>query len=308
MTHFQGVRLEPIGRGSLGIAPGKKPILDFLKFASVATSLLLLIACANVASLFLARALQRRKEMATRLALGATRGVLVRQLVGEGILIAALGTAGAVLAFSWIGGIMTQFVSWWQGHDLRPALDLRLLLFAAGSLLLVGASFSLFPALQATGFQPFNALKDAEGGDGSDRKRAWLRHILIVGQVVGSLVLLCGATLCLRSMSKQLGVDVGFRSDRLAIAPLNLERIGVTTNTVVAELEEIARRVALIPGVEQVGLSVSEPLIGGESMGIPELMSPDGNYVMFNSASVGPDAFAALGVPVLLGREILDRH
>ena len=289
----------------LGVSFVKKRILDFLKFAGVAAVFLLLIACANVASLFLVRALRRRKEMATRLALGATRGALVRQLVGEGILVAALGTAGALLAFSWIGGIITQLASWWQGPDLHPTLDLRLLLFAAGSLLLVGVGFSLFPALSATGFQLFIALKDAEGGDGSDRKRAWLRHGLIVAQIVGSLALLCGATLCLRSMSKQLAVDVGFRSDRLTIAPLNLERIGVTTNTVGAELAEIARRVSLIPGVEQVGLSASEPLVGWQrNMGIPQLKSPDGNVIMFGVADVGPGAFAALGIPLLHGREI----
>ena len=304
-TNLQGVRLEPIGRGLLGIASVKKRILDFLKFAGVATVLLLLIACTNVASLFLVRALQRRKEMATRLALGATRGALLRQLVGEGILIAALGTAGALLAFSWIGRIITQLATWWQGPDLHPALDLRLLLFAVGSLLLVGVGFSLFPALSATGFQLFTALKDAEGGDGSDRKRAWLRHGLIVAQIVGSLALLCGATLCLRSMSKQLAVDVGFRSDRLVIAPLNLERIGFATNTVVPELAEIARRVALIPGVEEVGLSASKPLVGWErNGGIPQLKSPDGNVIMFGVADVGPGVFAALGIPLLHGREV----
>ena len=304
---FQGVRLEPIGRGLPGVAPNKQQILDFLKFAGVATVLLLLIAGANVASLFLARALQRRKEMATRLALGATRGVLVRQLVGEGLLIAALGTAGALLAFSWIGGVITQFATWWPGPALHPVFDLRLLLFAFGSLLLVGVGFSLFPALSATGFQPFTALKDAEGGDGSHQKRTWLRHTLIVGQIVGSLVLLCGATLCLRSMSRQLAVDVGFPSDRLAIAPLNLERIGVTTNTVAVELAEIARRISLIPGVEQVGLAASEPLAGESNRGIPQLEgyeSPVGQAVWFSYAEVGPNVFGALGVPVLRGREI----
>ena len=305
---FQGVRLEPIGRGSLGVASNRKEILDFLKVAGVATVLVLLIAGANVASLFLARALQRRKEMATRLALGATRGVLVRHLVGEGILIAALGTAGAAIAFSWIGGIITQFASWWRGPALHPDFDLRLFIFASGSLLLVGIGFSLFPALRATDFQPFAALKDAEGGEGSDRKRTWLRHTLIVAQIVGSLMLLCGATLCLRSISKQLAVDVGFRSDRLAIAPLNLERIGFTTNTLAAELAEIARRISLIPGVEQVGLSASEPLSGRYSnVGLGELedfQNPDGGPILFDIAEVGPDVFAALGVPVLRGREI----
>src|SRR6266487_3172711 len=306
--NFQGARLEPIGRGSLGLVP-KQGILGFLKFAGAATVLLLLIASANVASLFLARALQRRKEMATRLALGATRGVLVRQLVGEGILIAALGTAGALLAFSWIGGIITQFASWWRGPALHPVFDLRLFIFAAGSLLLVGIGFSLFPALSATNFQPFSALKDAQGTEGSDRKRAWLRHTLIVAQIVGSLMLLCGATLCLRSISKQLAVDIGFRSDRLAIAPLNLERIGFTTNTLAAELAEIARRISLIPGVEHVGLSASEPLDGRQSSIAPgeleDYENPDpGSAIFFDYIEVGPDVFAALGVPVLRGREI----
>jgi predicted permease len=305
---FQGVHLEPIGRGSLGVASNRKEILDFLKGAGIATVLLLLIAGANVASLFLARALQRRKEMATRLALGATRGALVRQLVGEGILIAALGTAGAVLAFSWIGGTITQFASWWRGPALHPVFDLRLFIFAAVSLLLVGIGFSLFPALSATNFQPFSSLKDAEGADGSDRKRAWLRHTLIVAQIVGSLMLLCGATLCLRSISKQLAVDVGFRSDRLAIAPLNLERIGFTTNTVAAQLAGIAHRISLIPGVEQVGLSTSEPLSGRYSnVGPGELEgyeNPEPGPILFDYAEVGPDVFAALGIPVLRGHEI----
>src|SRR5207244_7159587 len=96
--NFQEVRLEPIGRGLLGVAFVKKRILDFLKFASVATVLLLLIACANVASLFLVRALLRRKERATRVALGAARGPPVRQLVADGTPAATLGGGGALLA------------------------------------------------------------------------------------------------------------------------------------------------------------------------------------------------------------------
>src|SRR5256886_13042416 len=154
--NFQGVRLEPIGRGLLGVAFVQKRILDFLKFAGVATVLLLLIACANVASLFLVRAMQRRKEMATRLALGATRGALVRQLVGEGILIAALGTAGALLAFSWIGGVITPVASWWRGAGLPPPLPPRAPPFFLRGFVLLGGGFCLLSSPRAARFPPIH--------------------------------------------------------------------------------------------------------------------------------------------------------
>jgi len=178
---FQSVRRDPAGRGSLGVAVDGDRVLVVLRFAGAAAILLLLIACANVANLFLARGLQRQKEMATRLALGATRAALVRQLVCEGVLLAVLGAIGAMLAFSWIGSVIVKFASWWQGPGHDPVPAGRLLLFADGSALVTGVGFSLFPALQCTGFEPFAALKDADGGAGSVRKRAWLRHGLIVG-------------------------------------------------------------------------------------------------------------------------------
>jgi predicted permease len=205
--NFRGIRLDPIGRGLLGTSYLRPRVIGFLQFAGVATVLLLLIASANVASLFLARALQRRQETATRVALGATRAALVRQIVCEGVLVAVAGTVGALLAFSWVGGAIMQFASWWPGPPLRPAADVRVLLFAAVGVLAVGVGFSVLPALQATKSEPFTALKD---GAGVGRRRRWLRQGLIVAQVVGSLVLLCGATLCLRSMSKQLSVDLGY--------------------------------------------------------------------------------------------------
>src|SRR6266516_4435845 len=304
---FQSVRLDPIGRGSLGVAFNRDRILGFLRFAGAATVLLLLIACANVANLLLARGLQRQKEMATRLPLGATRMALVRQLVGEGVLVAVLGTIGAALVFSWIGSVIVKFANWWHGA-LNPIPDARVLLFAAGSALAVGVGFSLFPALQSTGFEPFAALKDAEGGCGSARKRAWLRHSLIVAQIAGSLVLLCGAMLCLRSMSRQLSVDVGFRFDLLAVAPLNLERIGYTTNTVAPELAEIVRRVSLIPGVEAVGVAAEEPFSGNfyqmPLFNLEGYKSAQGNPLRVGFTYVGPGAFSGLGVPVLRGREM----
>ncbi|MCX5644849.1 MAG: ABC transporter permease [Phycisphaerae bacterium] len=303
---FCRVRLDPIGRGVLGTSRARPKVLGFLQFAGVATVLLLLIACANVASLFLARALQRRKETATRIALGATRAALVRQVVCEGILVAAGGTAGALLVFSWVGQGLMKFASWWPGPPLRPAADLRVLLFAAAAVLAVGVGFSLLPALQATALAPAAALKD---GAGAGRRRSWLRHGLIVAQVAGSLVLLCGATLCLRSMSKQLSVDLGYRSDRLAVASLDLERVGFTTDTAMPQLEEIVRRVALVPGVERVAVSPVD-LMGGMKThlyvadGVEDHNPSHENSVEFGFyPRVGPGMFGVLGIPILRGRD-----
>jgi len=311
---FHRIRLEPIGRGLLGTSRSRlKPkIVNFLKFAAIATVLLLLIACANVAGLFLARTLQRRKETATRVALGATRFDLLRQVVCEGVLIAAGGTLGALLAFSWVSRTIMQFVSWWPGTPLRLVPDVRILLFAAGGVLAVGIGASILPALQASAFEPFAALKD---GGGAGRKRLWLRHGLIVAQVAGSLVLLCGAMLCLRSMSKQLAVDLGYDHDRLVIVPLDLERVGLTENTFEPQLAEIIRRMAFIPGVEQACVTPVRLMGGlkthldvsaylGDGYSLEGYNSPNDNAIMLGLyTAVGPDMFTVMGIPILCGRD-----
>lgn len=305
---FQKVRLLPIGRGLLDPRFGPERTLGFLRFAGVATILLLLIVCTNVSCLLLARVSQRRRETATRLALGATRSKIIRQVVSEGILVAALGTAGALLVYSWIGASIVKLANQWLLPSLDTTLDWRVLLAAAATALVTGVVCSLVPALQTSRLELFNILNDAWGVDISGRKHGRLHHGLLVTQIAASLMLLCGATLCLRSMSRQMAVDVGYNSDRLAVASLNLERAGFSTNSVASQLIEITRRIALVPGIRQVGVSRSAPFDGWQSsMGIPALegyTSPDGSYVMVNLAGVGPNTFAALGVPIMRGREM----
>jgi putative ABC transport system permease protein len=309
---FTRIQLEPIGRGLLGTSHMRPKIIRFLQFASVATVLLLLIACANVAGLFLARAMQRRKETATRIALGATRIDLMRQVICEGVLVAAGGTLGALLTFSWVSRTIMQFVSWWPGTPLRLVPDVRILLFAAGGVLAVGIGASILPALQASAFEPFTALKD---GGGAGRKRLWLRHGLIVTQVAGSLVLLCGAMLCLRSMSKQLAVDLGYDHDRLITVPLDLERIGFTEDTFEPQLAEIIRRMASIPGVEQACVTPVH-LMGGlmTHLDVSAYMGDGYRLEGYNFPNdetielgfypaVGADMFTAMGIPILRGRD-----
>lgn len=306
MPAFTRFRLEPIGRGLLGTSRMKPKIVKFLQFAGVATVLLLLIACANVAGLFLARAMQGRKETATRIALGATRLDLIRQTLCEGVLIAAGGTIGALLAFSWVSRTIMTFVSWWPGTPLSLVPDLRVLQFAAGGVLAVGVGFSILPALQSSRLDPYTALKETQG---ASRKRLWLRHGLIVTQVVGSLILLCGATLCLRSMSKQLAVDLGYDHDRLAIVPLDLERIGFTKETFAPQLTEIVRRVSLVPGVEQVSVSPYQPLVSGIGVMDTESFRPEGysgkdtNFAFYRN--IGPGLFSLMEIAILRGREFV---
>jgi len=304
ISHFVRIRLQPIGRGLLGTSGVRASIVRFLEFAGVATTLLLLIACANVAGLFVARALQRRQETATRIALGATRFDLMRQIICEGILIAAGGTIGAALAFSWVSRTIMSFAAWWPGPTLHLAPDGRVLLFAVAAVLAVGMGFSILPAFQASGFDPCVGLKD---GQGTGRRKLWLRHGLVVTQVAGSLVLLCGATLCLRSMSKQLAVDLGYPHERLALAPLDLERIGCTEGTFEPRLAEIVRRVSLVPGVEQVCASPYQPLVSGVGVIDSDSFVPEGysgtnvNVAIHNG--IGPGLFSAMGIPLLRGRE-----
>ncbi len=301
------VRLDPIGRGLLGTSYDRPRIVSFLQFGMVATVLLLAIACANVAGLFLARALQRRRETATRMALGATRGALMRGVVCEGVLVAAAGTLAALLAYAWVGRGIVSLADWWSGPALRLAPDVRVLVFAAGGALAVGVGSSLVPALQATRFEPAAALKD---GQGAGRQRLWLRHGLIVGQVVGSIVLLCGAMLCLRSMRKQLAIDLGYRHDRLASVRLDLERIGFAEEGFEAQLTEVVRRVKLVPGVERVAVSSFKPLEQGMAMmnslwEVPEgYTSADGGGIDIHFCrGIGPGMFGVMGVPMLRGRE-----
>lgn len=311
---FHRIRLEPIGRGLLGTSRSylRAKIVNFLKFAAVATVLLLSIACANVAGLFLVRTLQRRKETATRVALGATRCDLLRQVLCEGVLIAAGGTLGALLAFSWVSRTIMQFAGWWPGRPLRLVPDVRILLFAAAAVLAVGIGASILPALQASVFEPSTVLKD---GGGAGRGRLWLRHGLIVTQIAGSLVLLCGAMLCLCSMSKQLAVDLGYDHDRLITVPLDLERIGFTEDTFGPQMAEIIRRMTSIPGVEQACVTPVHLMDGrmthldvsayqGDGYRLEGYSLPNDETVELGFyPGVGADMFTVMGIPILSGRD-----
>jgi putative ABC transport system permease protein len=228
---------------------------------SGAVALVLLIACANVASLLLSRALARRREIAVRLALGASRSVIVRQLLTESMLLALIaGVLGVGL--SWVA---TRALVTWGASQLPPGMpvgiDLRVLLFTLAVTLLTGIIFGTFPALQLSRVDLNTTLRDEGRGTSGGHARAQMGNLLVVGQVALSLVLLIGAGLLLRSFERLLSVDPGFE-------PHNVLSMNVSLPTVkyakpqqqITFFDEVLRRVSALPGVHNAAISAALPL------------------------------------------------
>ena len=278
--------------------------------AAIATRLgvvafaILLIACANVANLLLARALQRRREIGVRLALGVSRGRLVAQLLTESVVLAALGGAAALIVAV---GCATAL-----RHALLPniewgtsAIGLRAIAFGTITALAAGLIAGLAPALHAS--RP-NLTGVLRGGsrDGAPH-RSKIRSGLLVSQIALSCVLLAGAGLFVRSLKQVEAIDIGFDTDRIVMAGIDFARDASRTPQAQAALfTEAALRIEKLPGVERVALASNRPLFGfsfadlftqsGDSLKSPRGMN---NLVSF----VSPGYFPAMGMRVLQGRD-----
>jgi len=228
---------------------------------SGAVALVLLIACANVASLLLSRALARKREIAVRLALGASRKIIVRQLLTESVLLALI--AGALgIGLSWIA---TRALVTWGASQLPQGLpigiDLRVLLFTLIISLLTGIIFGTFPALQLSGVDLNTTLRDEGRGTSGGHARAQMSSLLVVGQIALSLLLLIGAGLLLQSFRRLLRVDPGFDADNVLSMSISLPTVKYSTpQQQVAFFDEVLRRVSLLPGVRNAAISAALPL------------------------------------------------
>jgi putative ABC transport system permease protein len=274
-----------------------------------AVALLLLIACANVANLLLVRAAVRRKELAIRLALGAGRLRIIRQLLTESVLLAILGGAlGLLIAVAGIELLMKL------SPDRLPrreeiALDPTVLAFNALVTLLTGIVFALAPALQTSKVDLNEALKDAgrqsSGGEGTQR----LLGVLVVAEVALSLVLLSGAGLLLKSFQQLMEVDFGF--DAKNVLTLRLRLPDVKYNEAAQAtgfLKEAARRIATLPGVKDVSLATGFPLGRGGDTGYwiegqPQPQEP-GDWPLALALSVSESYHRTLGITLLSGRNL----
>jgi predicted permease len=291
----------------LGLVPGagRAGVAAFLFVLLGMVGLVLVVTCANVAGMFIARAASREKEIAVRLALGSGRRRLVRQLLVESLVIFVLGGAVGGVVGAWLLGLVPIGrlpVSIPIRVDLAP--DLRVLFFGLGLTLVTGLLFGLLPALQATRVDLTNSLRaDGSGRAGAGR----LRRVFVTGQVGFSLVLLMAGGLFLRSLQRAAAVDTGFDPSDGYLAEIDLGLEGYDRDRGLVFQRELLARLRALPGVRDAALSIDLPLdLGshGTSAYAEGWSGPDGREslgVDFNRVSAG--YFETLSIPVLQGRE-----
>ncbi len=272
--------------------------------------LILLIACANLASLLVARGEARQREMAVRLALGAGRWRLVRQLLTESFLLALLGGFAGVIFAQWTLGALVGSLKQGIGvAGLETRLDPRVLLFALGISALTGVLFGLGPALRATRTSLQSTLKDQGASVSNAKSNVQLRKWLMISQVALTTMLLASAGYFVKSLMNLEHQNLGVKVDHVvqfSVAP-SLNRY--TTQQTVALLDRIREAAAVLPGVRGVGV-VREALFQGNDWGSNLTIEgytagPDEDMHVFRN-SVGPDYFSAMGIPLLAGREFRD--
>ncbi len=272
-----------------------------------AVALVLLIACANVANLLLARAVGRQKEIAVRVAIGAGRGRLIRQLVVESVVLACVGGAAGLLLATWGVSLLTGPAVAGMPRAQALAVDWPVALFALALSLVTGVVFGLVPALQAVRFDLRESLNEESRGGSSSARNTRLRSTLVVMEVALALILLVGAGLLLKSFTSLTSVSPGFNPERLLVINLPLSpRVYGDSVARSAGVERIVERVSAVPGVEHASITTMVPM-GGAGATIHfnrAAFPPKGpeDYVMAGYRAVTSDYLATLGVPLKRGR------
>jgi putative ABC transport system permease protein len=277
-----------------------------------AVGCVLLIACANVANLLLARFAGRRKEIAIRFALGASRGRVIRQFMIESVLVAACGAALGVLLAQWGLAAFLQVGQNFIPRSLEIGIDPRVLAFTAGLALLTGLGMGLVPALQAARHDVNEALKSSSRGSTGTVQENRFRQGLLVGEIALSLVLLISASLLLTSFVRLQHVAPGFKPEGLFVGFLNLPPNQYPDKPSLANFyHRLLERVAAIPGVKSAALNDSLPLTGSNSQAPIAVggraLPPLGERTLALRHLVSPGAFATLGIPLRSGRDFDER-
>jgi predicted permease len=306
---------EHIGKTNIVTSPlwrapfGANYYLWTILFMLLAISgVILLLACVNVANLLLVRSVSRRREMAIRLSIGATRGRLIRQLLAESLILAVCGGGVAMLFTLWTAGTLGDFVPPVAELPLAMTVNVdRTVLFAAFIIsILTGVIFGILPALRTSSLQPANALKEEAGSASGGMHKARLSGALVVVQIAMSLLLLVCAGLFMRSVQAAQRFNPGFNPHHVLLYNYDLSGLGYDAKSVDQFNRQLFDKLRAIPGVDSAALADSIPLgFGSESYTVQaEGYVPQPHESMdIQYADIGPDYLRTMQIPLLSGRE-----
>ncbi len=272
------------------------------------SGMVLLIACANLANLMLARASARERQITIRRALGATRWRMIRELLSESLLLAAGGAiCGLFLAFA-VSRLLVNFISTSDNQVfLDLGMDWRVLAFTTALAVLTTISFGLAPAIRATRAEPASLLQSGSRGSTVGKERFSLRRFLVVSQVALSVVLLMGALLFVRSLRNLTTLNTGFQQTGILVATVDFERLHIPDERDTEYKRDIVKRVQAIPGVEFAADARMVPFGGNSSNDFVLTEGSDTEKVVAWLNYLGPGYFQAIGTPLLAGRDFDDR-
>jgi predicted permease len=293
--------------GGKGISLLRKKFASPLKLLMVVVLLVLVIACANIAGLLLARGVARRKEMAIRLSLGADKWRVGRQLLTESLLLALTGGAIGLLIAPWLVSLLVNSQSRLDVARslLGQTLDKRVLFFTALTTITAGVLFGIFPAWQSSKAELVPMLKDEIAGPNQRERRFSFRGLLVVGQLALSIVVLIGAGLCIKSLRNLLSIDPGYQSQNLVTIPLELDERKYDEVRGASFQREVFTRLSNIPGVQSLSYGLVMPFSGSRYVSsiFVEGRQPLPNEQMaFDASVVGPRYHETMGIPLLEGR------
>lgn len=271
-----------------------------------AVGLVLLIACANVANLLLARAAARQKEIAVRIAMGASRGRVVRQMLTESVLLSAIGGVAGLLLSIWLTDLLLSIVPEGAPRMDQVGTDYRVLSFAFAISALTGILFGIVPALQASKLDVSSSLKEG-GRTGEGYRRTSARSLLLIGEVALSLMLLVGAGLLIKSFLRLQEVHPGFNPHNVLLTMVSLPGAKYNEQQRPEFFHQLVERLQALPGVQAVGGAINLPL-GATNYGIGRGFIPEGRPLTrdesFDSSfsTITGNYFRALQIPLLAGR------
>ena len=300
------LRIE-VTPGSRGLSVVREHFTPPLVILMAVVGLVLLIACANVANLILARGTARRKEIAMRLALGAGRPRLIRQLLTESLLLATFGGALGLVFAAWIMRVLLAIISSaGLPITISAQINSRVLAFTGLVALATAVLFGLVPAIRATRVNPISDLKAGPGTVGRRRVNLRLGQALVVSQIAISVLLLVGVGLFVRTLKNLKEVNPGFNPEHVLLFTVEPHLVGYKGAHLVNLYKELLASIRGVAGVRAVSMSRTAPLTPGgvdATISIPGYVPLPGENPTVQETFVGPNFFEAMGVPLLLGRD-----